>query len=75
MEERMGEPKGMLPNTRIITIKMDIIILAILFLSCAKYNGKKEVFISKVTLFQAWIMLILHQVMNSHQRLDISKGY
>jgi ABC-type oligopeptide transport system substrate-binding subunit len=38
---------------RIITIKMDIIILAILFLSCAKYNGKKEVFISKVTLFQS----------------------
>jgi hypothetical protein len=44
---------------RIAKIKMGIIVLAILLLLGAKYNGGREVFIAKVTSFQAWILLIL----------------
>lgn len=41
----------------------------------AKYNGKKDVFIAKVTSFQAWIMLIiLHQALNGPSTIGYFKG-
>jgi len=48
---------GKIEMKKITKIKMDILYLAMLFLPCAKYNGKKEVFIAKVTSFLGSIML------------------